>query len=431
MNRLSGYLNRISRNTFSSLYVRNFRLYFIGQIISTSGTFMQSVAQAWLVLQLTNSGTALGLVAALQYLPILFLGPYGGVIADRFSKRKILFFTQSGSGILALILGTLVATNVVQVWMVDILAFGLGMINVFDNPTRQTFYMEMVGPANLRNAVTLYSTLINLARIIGPALAAALIAAAGLELCFLINGISYAAVIIMLALMHVDELQPTPPLPPAKGQLSEGFKYVLATPVLASVLLMMVFIGTLTFEFQVSLPLIAEFTFHGDASSYALLTSSMGIGAAVGGVFLAGRKDVTPNKLVVAALLFGGAVLLASFMPTLLLTALAMVIVGVCSINFSSLGNSTLQLFSAPQMRGRVMAFWTMSFLGSTTIGGPIVGWFAGVASPRWGLALGGIAALVAAGSGLLALRRTKAEGPVAITQGEQAVRARQDEKIT
>ncbi len=430
---MSSFLTRlqnISQNTFSSFYIRNYRLYYLGQIISTSGTWMQTVAQAWLVLQLTNSGTALGVLAALQYLPILLLGPYGGVIADRFSKRKILFITQSISGILALILGTLVATGVVRVWMVDILAFCLGVTNVFDNPARQTFYMEMVGPEKLRNAVTLYSILINLARTIGPALAAALIAAAGLALCFILNGVSFLAVIIMLAMMRPGELHVTPPIPRARGQLREGFKYVVSTPVVASILLMMAFIGTFTFEFQVSLPLIVEFTFHGDASSYAYLTSAIGAGAALGGLILAGRKAVTPHRLVYAALLFGGAVLLASLMPTLLLAGLAMVVVGVCAINFSSQGNSTLQLYSDPQMRGRVMSFWTVCFLGSTTFGGPMVGWFAGVAGARWGLALGGIAALVAAGLGMLTLRGAKDALTTALRPGEQTVSAERKEKI-
>ena len=412
MSHLPGYLQNISQNTFSSLHIRNYRLYYFGQIISTSGTFMQSVAQAWLVLNLTNSGTALGLVAALQYLPILFLGPYGGVIADRFPKRKILFFTQSASGILALILGLLVATNLVQVWMVDILAFSLGLINVFDNPTRQTFYMELVGPENIRNAVTLYSILVNLARIIGPAIAGALIAVVGLAPCFIINGVSFVAVIIMLAMIHTDELHLTPPTPPAKGQLRDGFNYVFSTPILASVLLMMAIIGTLTFEFQVSLPLMAQSTFHGDASSYAFLTASMGVGAAFGGLFFASRKGITPYKLVSASLLFGAAVLAAAFMPTLLLTGLALVFVGICSINFSSLGNSVLQLSSAPHMRGRVMSFWSVAFLGSTTIGAPLVGWFAGVAGARWGLALGGFAGLFAAVLGAFTLRKLKTEPP-------------------
>lgn len=402
-------LTRLFRNyghtTFSSLYVRNYRLYYIGQIVSTSGTFMQSVAQAWLVLKLTNSGPALGITTALQYLPILFLGPYGGVIADRVSKRRILYITQSLFGLQALILGALVMTSVVRVWMVYVLAFSYGIITVFDNPTRQTFYVELVGTDNLRNAVTLYSTLVNLARIIGPAIAAAVIAAFGLGPCFLINGVSYLAVVIMLGMMRASELLVTPPAPRAKGQIREGFRYVRSTPILLSTLLVMAIIGTLTFEFQVSLPLIAQFTFHGDASSYALLTGSMGIGAAFGGILFAGRKTIKRRQLITSSLLFGLAVLSASFMPSLLLSALALVFVGMASINFSSLGNSILQLESSPQMRGRVMSLWSVAFLGSTTFGGPIVGWFAQVGGARWGLALGGIAALLAAAVAVITLR--------------------------
>ncbi|HEX7975995.1 MAG TPA: MFS transporter [Anaerolineales bacterium] len=377
MTQLSLTLKQFGRDTFSSFQVRNYKLYYFGQIISTSGTFMQSIAQAWLVLKLTNSGPALGLVSALQYVPILLFGPLGGVIADRFPKRKILYFTQSAAGILALALGILVATDRVTLWMVYVLAFCLGWVNVIDNPTRQTFVIEMVGKERLRNAVTLYSGLVNLSRVIGPAIAGALIAAVGLAPCFILNGISYLAVVVMLARMRPEELNPTPPLPRAKGQLREGFKYVLATPVLRNTLLMMAFIGTLTFEFQVSLPLIAQFTFKGNASSYAFLTGAMGFGAVFGGLAIAGQKKVSSSGLASAALLFGAAVLGASFMPTLGLTGLAMVFVGLCSIYFTSMGNSVLQLESSPQMRGRVMSFWSIAFLGSTTIGGPVVGWFA------------------------------------------------------
>ncbi len=416
MEQLSNSLRRISHETFSSLHIRNYRLYYLGQIISTSGTFMQMVAQAWLVLKLTNSGAALGIATALQFLPILFFSPFGGVIADRVSKRKILFFTQSIAGILAIILGVMVATNLVQLWMVYLLAFALGIVNVFDNPTRQTFYMELVGPDHIRNAVTLYSTLVNLARIIGPAIAGALIAAVGLAPCFLINGFSYIAVVAMLALMHTDELLTTPPVPAAKGQIMEGFKYVFSTPVLRITLIMMAIIGTLTYEFQVSLPLIAQFTFKGDASSYAFLTAAMGFGAAIGGILFASRKGVAPYKLVSATLLFGVAILVAALMPSLLLTAAAMVLVGLCSINFSSLGNSILQLQSNPQMRGRVMALWSVAFLGSSTIGGPIVGWFAETAGPRWGLALGSLAALIAASLGAIYLH--KEDGVIPENQG-------------
>jgi MFS family permease len=405
-------IHQFRRDTFASLQVRNYRLYYIGQIISTSGTFMQSVAQAWLVLSLTHSGTALGIVTALQYLPIIFLGPIGGIAADRFSKRKVLFITQSAAGILALILGALVAASAVQLWMVFLLAFGLGVVNAFDNPTRQTFVIEMVGPAQLRNAVTLYSSLVNLSRVIGPAIAGALISSAGLAPCFIINGFSYTAVVVMLARMKPSELQVAPFAERTKGQLKEGFNYVRTTPILAYALLMMAIIGTLTFEFQVSLPIIAQFTFSGDASSYAFLTASMGIGAVIGGLMIAGQKEVVPSRLVGAAVAFGLTVLVAAFMPTLALSGLALVFVGVASIYFTSLGNSSLQLFSSPQMRGRVMSFWSIAFLGSTTIGGPVVGWFAGVAGPRWGLGLGGIAALAAAVLGLVALRNRAFELP-------------------
>lgn len=404
MTHLIQSLKNQSKLTFSSLYIRNYRLYYTGQIISTSGTFMQGVAQVWLVLQLTGSGTALGVVASLQYVPILLLGPIGGVLVDRFSKRKILYFTQSASGVLALLLGILVATGLVRVWMVYMIAFGTGMINALDNPTRQTFYYELVGPKYLRNAVTLYSTLVNLARIIGPMIAAALIAVVGLAPCFIINGISYSAVLLMLTRIHPDELTITPAAAPSKGQLSAGFRYVFSTPILGAILLMMAIIGTFTYEFQVSLPLIAETTFKGDATSYALLTAAMGLGAAIGGIFFASRSSGSPIKLVGASVLFGFAVLAAAFMPSLMLTGLVMVLVGVFSINFSTMGNSILQLESSPEMRGRVMSFWSMAFLGSTTIGGPIVGWFAEAAGPRMGLALGGIAALAAAllGGGIM-----------------------------
>ncbi|MFN2275600.1 MAG: MFS transporter [Anaerolineales bacterium] len=401
-------------NTFSSLKIRNYRLYYIGQIISTSGTFMQLIAQAWLVLKLTDSGTALGVVTALQYLPILFLGPYGGLIADRFSKRTILYLTQSISGLLALILGLLVATGWVTLWSVYVLAFALGLVSAVDNPTRQSFVVEMVGETELRNAVTLYSSLVNLARVIGPAIAAATIAAFGLAPCFIVNGLSYGAVVIMLYRMNSGELKLAPPLARSHGQVRQGFQYVLGKPVLRDSLLMMVIIGTLTFEFQVSLPLIARFTFNGNASSYAMLSSAMGIGAVAGGLFIAGQKMVSFQKLVSAALLFGLAVLAASFMPSLALTGAVMVLVGIASIGFTSLGNSLLQLASDPQMRGRVMSFWSMAFLGSSTIGGPIVGWFGEFIGPRWGLAIGGLAGLIAAALGWLAVHRAAENGATA-----------------
>jgi MFS family permease len=406
MSELSNRLKRFGRETFTSFEVRNYRLYYIGQIISTSGTFMQSIAQAWLVLKLTNSGAALGIVSALQYIPVLFFGPLGGVMADRVSKRTILYFTQSAAGILAIILGVLVATDLVALWMVYILAFCLGWVNVFDNPTRQTFVVEMVGEDRLRNAVTLYSTLVNLSRVIGPAIAATLIALVGLAPCFIINGVSYAAVVIMLSRMRPSELNVTPPLPKSKGQLQEGFRYVLSMPILRDILLMMTLVGMLTYEFQVSLPLMAQHIFNAGAGGLAFLTGSFGLGAVVGGIAVASQRRNTPSLLVIAGFLFGATVLGAAFMPSLVLSGVVLVMAGICSIFFTSLGNTILQLTSSPQMRGRVMSFWSIAFLGSTTIGGPAVGWFAQAAGDRWGLALGGFAGLAAALYGFISLRK-------------------------
>jgi MFS family permease len=403
--RISGSAKKIGRNTFSSLRIRNYRLYFIGQGISLSGTWMQIIGQSWLVLKLSGSGTALGLVTALQFLPMLILAPWGGVVADRFNKRKLLYITQSAAGILGLVLGVLVATNLVKLWMVYVLAAALGLVNSIDNPTRQTFVYEVAGRDELRNAVTLNSTEINLTRVIGPVLAGVVIATLGLAPCFFINAASYTAILVCLIMMHSQELHTVEPVPRARGQLREGFRYVRNTPVLRDVLVMMAIIGTLTYEFQVTLPLLAKYTFHGNASSYAWLTAAMGGGAVLGGLVTASRRKSAPRELIVTALIFGVAVLLAAFSPSLATAILAMVFVGVFSIAFTALDNTILQLESAPNMRGRVMALWTVAFLGSTPIGGPLIGWIGEHFNPRWALAVGGFAALAAGLYGLLAMK--------------------------
>jgi MFS family permease len=405
-------IRQVGQSTFSSLRIRNYRLYFVGQVISNSGTWMQSIAQGWLVLQLTNSGTALGLVIALQSLPVLLLGPFGGVLADRFPKRKVLIITQSVFGILALTLGSLVATGVVRLWMVAAVAVGYGLTNVVDNPTRQSFVVEMVGEGELKNAVTLFSTLVNMSRIVGPTIAGILITTIGLAPCFILNGLSYGAVVVMLLVMRGSELHPAARLSRSRGQVVAGLRYVGATPVLRDVLLMMALIGTLTYEFQVSLPLIAQVTFQGNAASYAILSASFGVGAVVGGLLTASRKATSFRAVVVAALFFGAAVLAASLMPTLGLAAGALVAVGFSSIAFTATGNTTLQLTSTPEMRGRVMSLWAIAFLGSTTIGGPIIGFIGQHASPQWALATGGLAALAAGAYGVLALRRRPIQEP-------------------
>lgn len=392
--------------TFAALGNRNYRLYFLGQGISLSGTWMQSVAQGLLVLHLTGSGTTLGLVTALQTLPVLLLGAWGGVVADRLPKRSILLATQAVSGVLALVLGLLVATGAIQIWMVCVLAVLLGMVTTIDNPARQTFVLEMVGPEQLVNAVSLNSTEINLARVVGPTLAGVLIATTGLAICFLLNGLSFLAVIVVLLMMDVSALHPTPLVRRAKGQLAEGLRYVRNQPLIRDALVMMAIIGTFTYEFNVTLPLFAEHTFGSGASGYAALTAAMGLGAVFGGLWTASHAGITPARVVRAAAVFGAATLLASVAPTLPLALVALLAVGYCSITFLSLANSTLQLESAPEMRGRVMALWTVAFLGSTPIGGPLVGWIGEHVGPREALALGGVAALLAAGLGSMTVVR-------------------------
>ena len=361
---------------------------------------MQTVAQALLVLELTGSGTALGLVAALQSLPVLLFGAWGGLVVDRFSKRSILYGTQSSSGIISLLLGGMVISGQVQVWMVYASATMLGAIKVLDNPTRHTFLREMVGDDRLPNAVSLNSTEMNLARIIGPSIAGIFVATVGFGACFVVNGCSFAAVIIMLMMMRSRDLRPAKRVARAKGQLSEGFRYVASTPVLRNTLLMMALIGTFTYEFNVILPLFAEFSLDAGPSGYATLTASMGIGAVIGGLYTASRQARDPQLLVVSAVLFGSSMLLTAMAPTLVLASGAMVIVGFCSINFTSLANATLQLSSQPTMQGRVMALWSVSFLGTRPIGGPIIGAIGEHAGPRWGLVIGGIAAFLAASIG-------------------------------
>lgn len=268
--------------TFSALSERNYRHWFVGQGISLSGTWMQTVAQGLLVLELTGSGTELGLVTAVRALPVLFLAPWGGVIADRFPKRTTLYVTQAVAGILALVLGGLVASGVIQVWMVYLLACGLGLVKAVDTPTRQSFVMEMVGKETLVNAVSLNSTQVNLARVIGPTIAAALIATVGMAACFILNGISYFVVIAVLAAMRAGELRSSPLAERTRGQLRDGWRYVRATPVLRTILLMMALIGTLTYEFTVSLPLFARATFGQGANAYAAMTALLGLGAVAG-----------------------------------------------------------------------------------------------------------------------------------------------------
>ena len=401
-----------ARRTFRSLRVRNYRLYMTGQVISMIGTWMQSVAQAWLVLKLGRSGTALGLVAAAQFLPVLLLSPWGGLLADRFDKRRILLATQAGLGLLALLLGVLTVSHSVRLWMVFCVAAGFGVMNAADNPARQTFVMEMVGADHVSNAVTLNSVTMNLARIIGPAIAAIVIATLGTGVCFLVNGVSYVAVLFALWRMDTSVLYRVPAQERRKGQLREGYAYVRRTPEVLSPLLLMAVVGTLGYEFNVTLPLIAKYTFHGGAGTYGTITSAMGIGAVAGGLVTASRKNPDSNYLPWVTAIFGLTLVGAALAPVLGAELVAIMFVGASSITFLAVANTTLQLRAAPEMRGRVMSLWSMAFLGSTPIGGPIVGYIGQHLGARYGLALGGVASIGAGLVAFSALVRTRRRRP-------------------
>ena len=398
---------RAGRTTFAALSVPNYRRYYGGQAISLAGTWMQMTAQAWLVLTLTHSSTALGVVIGLQTLPVLLLGPYGGVIADRVDKRRLMIILQSAMGVQALILGVLTVTGVVQYWQIGVLAALLGLNNAFENPARQSFMLEMVGPEHLRNAVSLNSVLVNTARVIGPAVAGILIATVGIGVCFLLNSASFAAVVASLIRMDRTALSPSTPTPRAKGQLREGLRYVRRTPDLAVPLLMMAVAGCLTYEFQVTLPVMATRGLHVGATGFGFMTAAMGLGAVAGGLLVAARGKTGLHALTLAATGFGGALALATLAPSLPLELAALALVGWGSISFMSMGNSTLQLTADPNMRGRVMSLWFVAFQGSTPIGGPVVGWLMAVAGARAGLGLATVTCLAVALGGLIALRST------------------------
>jgi MFS family permease len=394
------------RLTFAALSVPNYRRYISGQSVSLIGTWMQMTAQAWLVLSLTHSSTALGVIVGLQTLPVLLLGPYGGVIADRADKRKLMVALQSAMAVQALILGALTVTGVVAVWEIGALAALLGLNNAFENPARQSFMLELVGPEHLRNAVSLNSVLANVARIVGPAVAGILIASVGVGVCFLVNAASFVAVVASLVTMDRSALAPSRPAPRARGQLREGLRYIRSTPQLAVPLLMMALAGCLTYEFQVSLPVMADRGLHVGATGFGFMTAAMGVGAVLGGLFVAARGRTGLRPLTMAAAGFGVAMSLAALAPNLALALVALALAGAASISFMATGNSTLQLTSAPDMRGRVMSLWFVAFQGSTPIGGPIVGLTMAVIGPRAGLGLGALTVLLVAVGGLVALHR-------------------------
>ena len=404
---------RTHERTFRSLREPNYRRFFVGHSVSVIGTWMQRVAQDWLVLTLTGSGVALGISTALQFGPMLVLGLWGGTVVDRVDRRRLIIATQSVSAVLAATLAVLALTGAVRLWMVYALALALGLVTVLDSPARQALVGEMVEPADYVNAQALNSTVHNAGRLIGPAIAGLLIATAGVGFAFAANAVSFVAVILGLVRMDPRGLRSAPSHGARKGQAREGLRYVLGSPDLRAVLLLVGVVALFGQNFRVVLPLLARSTFDGGAEVYGYLTAALGLGAVLGALFSASRTTATSWGLVLSCLAFGAVNLVAAAAPTLVAAYLAMVAVGFVNIVFNTLGRTVLQLGSDPGMHGRVLALHGLVFLGSTPFGGPLLGVVCEAYGARAGLVVAGVAAVLA-GAALLprvrALRRATAE---------------------
>ena len=401
------------RRSVDSLSVPNYRRYFAGQIVSLSGNWMQMVAEIWLVLELTDSGVAVGMTTALQFLPILLFGAWGGLLADRFSKRRLLMVTQALMALPAVVLFAVTASGAVEVWMVFALVFVRGTVNAVDNPTRQSFAIEMVGPDRVVNAVSLNSVLIHSARLVGPALAGILIATVGVEPCFALNALTFAAMIFALWGMDPAQLNAAPRAKHERGAIRAGLRYVRRTPELAVPLALMALVGTFGLNFQVILPLLARFSFEGGAGVYAALVAAMGAGSVIGALATGAHGRTDARLIAGAALAFGVLALLAAAMPSLALEVPVVALLGASAVTFAAAINSSLQLSVEPQMRGRVMALYSVVFLGSTPIGGPLAGWLAEAYDPRAALLLAASAGFAAAWAARVTLVRPQASGPL------------------
>ncbi|POX46209.1 MFS transporter [Streptomyces sp. Ru71] len=391
---------------FSSLKIRNYRLFFLGQVVSNTGTWMQRIAQDWLVLSLTGSATAVGVTTALQFLPMLLFGLYGGVLVDRLPKRRTLLFTQAAMGVTGLVLAALTLTGHVEVWHVYVAAFLVGLATVVDNPARQSFVSEMVGPGQLQNAVSLNSANFQSARLVGPAVAGLMITGVGTGYAFLFNGLSFAFTIASLLLMRARELHVVERAPRGKGQLREGLRYVAGRPELIWTIALVGFIGTFGFNFPVYLSAFADDVFHAGAGSYSLFNTVMAIGSLAGALLAARRGTSRMRVLIGAAVLFGVLETAAAVAPSLWLFALLMAPIGMFGMTVNVTANTSVQMSTDPAMRGRVMALYMMVFMGGTPIGAPIAGWITDAYGVRAGLAVGGVISALAAAGIALALAR-------------------------
>ena len=395
-----------SSGMFAALSVPNFRRYVAGQSLSLVGTWVETVAQALLVLHLTHSGTLLGLTTAVRYGPILLLSPYAGLLVDRYAKRRILLATQTGLGLVSTVLGVTVLAGEIRLWEIFALALLFGTFSAADNPARQAFVQEVVGRGLIRNAVTLNSTTVNVARVIGPTIAAVLVATIGIGWCFIVNAVSFGFVIASLLSLDTGQLHPAAAVHRHRGQLRAGLRYAARMPAIARPLLMMAIVGTFAFEFEVSLPLLARTTFHGGSTTYSWLLAGLGAGAVAGGLYSARYARTGTARLAMASVFFALTVAFVAVAPTLPIAVAACVLAGAASIAFLTTGNSTIQLASEPDYRGRVTALWSMALVGTTPIGSPIIGALSDLAGPRYALALGAAACIAAAVVGYWPARR-------------------------
>jgi MFS family permease len=389
----------------AALAVPNYRRFTIGQTISLVGSWTETVAQALLVLRLTGSGVWLGLATAARYAPVLLLTPYAGVIVDRYEKRRILLVTQSLLAAASLVLGLLVLTDTVQLWMVFAVALAFGTATAFDNPARLAFVSEMVGRKLIRNAVTLNSTLVNVGRGIGPVVAATLVATVGLGWCFVVNAATFVAVIWSLVILSVSQLHPSTRVQRVPGQLRQGLAYARTVPEILAPVSMMVLIGTFTYEYEVSLPLFARGPLHGGATTYSLLIAAFGLGSVAGGVHCIRHPQTGVPRMIKASVLYAAAMLGTALTSQTYLTILLLIVVGVASITFLTTGNSTIQIAARPDMRGRITALWSTGLVGSTPVGAIIIG-AVGDSNPRLALVLGAVACVAAAVVAAMVLRR-------------------------
>ena len=394
--------------TFRSLRNRNYRLYYAGGIVSNTGTWMQRVAQDWLVLQLSGgSGVALGITTGLQFLPMLLLGPWAGTLADRYSKRRLLLLTQAFMGVVALVLGLLDVTDLVEVWHVYVLAGLLGIGSAVDNPARHAFVIEMVGSDDLPNAVGLNSASFNLGRVLGPGLAGLLIEVFDTGPVFLLNALSFVAVIAALLRMDAAALSPAHRVARGRGQVREGMRYVLRRPDLLTVMVLVFFVGTFGLNFQITTALMATQVFDKGAGEFGILGSIMAVGSLTGALLAARRGRPRLRLLLLAAFAFGAVEVASGLMPTYLTFAAMLVPAGLTALTFITAANSTMQLGVAPVMRGRVMALYMAVFFGGTPIGAPLVGAVAEAFGARWSLILGGVVSAAAAAIAAAVLART------------------------